>query len=251
MTKFQSYFNIELRIGEFCMKKFLITLSVLLVGLGASAEFVELETNVNMANFWDKNGKDVQKITEVGSRIINANQLDKHVAIVRKRNLNTINAEAHYLDKTVYVYTGILPYFDNDDECAYVLSHEIAHCLDYYDGPLKVISMTFNGKEYETKADLVGIDLMAKAGYNPIAAITTTKKISGEYVLGNWIFFSHPKASVRMMNMYKYIYKKYPSYLNSEMAHNINYQNFTYSCEKEINEFKRNEKNRATKIEDL
>lgn len=233
------------------MKKFLILLCLFSIGLSASAEFGDLETNVSMANFWEKNGKPQQKIIDVGSTVINANKLDKHVSVQMYRNLNMVNAEAHYLDKKVYIYSGILPYIDNDDELAYLISHETAHCLDYYDGFFKLIAMNFNSKEYETKADLIGIDMMVKAGYNPVAAITEMDKISGEHVFENFIFWSHPKATKRMMNMYKYIYKKYPSYLSSDMTNNIHYQNFTYACEEEIKEFKRNEKLRTKKIEDL
>lgn len=233
------------------MKKFLVLLCLFSIGLGASAEFGDFEPNVGMANFWEKNGKSQQKIIDVGSKVINANKLDKHVSVQMYRNLNMVNAEAHFLDKNVYIYAGILPYIDNDDELAYLVSHEIAHCLDFYDGFFKLVAMKFNSKEYETKADLIGIDMMVKAGYNPIASIIEVNKISGESVFENFIFWSHPKASRRMMNMYKYIYKKYPSYFDSDMTTNVHYQNFTYCCGKQINEFKRNEKLRSKKIEDL
>lgn len=233
------------------MKRFFLVLGVLLLGIQAQADFIEVETNVNMYNFWDKNGKDVQKIVEIGSGIINANKLDKHVGLYMVRNSNIPNAHATFVDKTVNVYTGLLPYIDNDDELAYIMAHEMSHCMDFYDGIFKVTAMKFNSKAYETKADLIGIDMMAKAGYNPISAITITKKISGESIFDNWIFWSHPKASTRMMNMYKYIYKKYPWALSSEMTKNINYQNFLYNCDKSINEFKRAEKLRSKKLEDI
>lgn len=233
------------------MKRFLVTLGILLLGLSANADFIEVETNVNMDNFWDKSGKDVQKVIEVGTKVINANKLDKHVGFYMQRNANIPNAHATFSDKTVTVYTGLLPYIDNDDELAYIMGHEMAHCIDFYDGIFKVTAMKFNSKAYETKADLIGIDMMVKAGFNPIAAITITKKISGESVFDNWIFWNHPKASTRMTNMYKYIYRKYPWALSSEMTKNINYQNFTYNCEKSINEFKRAEKLRSKKLEDI
>ncbi len=224
------------------MKRCLIIFGLFVFGLSANADFVELDTDVNMNNFWEKSGKDTQKILDIHSKILNTNKLNKHVSIVLYSASKTINAEAHYMDKSIYVYTGILPYIDNDDELAFLISHEIAHCLDFYDGPLKAFTMRLNPKEYETKADLIGIDMMVKAGYNPISAICAMNKISSESVWDNWIFYSHPKGSTRMVNMYKYIYKKYPEALNSDMVKNINYQNFVYSSQKELNAFNLKEK---------
>ncbi len=67
---------------------------------------------------------------------------------------------------------------------------------------------------------------MVNAGYNPIAAIIVATKIYPE-PMWDWGFTStHPKGSKRVMAMYKYIYKKYPQFLNSDMTHNIYYRNF-------------------------
>lgn len=234
------------------MRRFLILLCLLCISTKVYAESFENDQPSDMNHFWEVNGRYEQKILDVGSKLINVNKLDKHVSIIVKRNQNTINAVARYSDKTVYVYTGILPYFDNDDELAFVLGHEIAHCLDFYDGPLKYVSMRLNSKEYETKADLISIDMMVKAGYNPIAAICAMNKISGESVWDTWFLTSHPKGSIRLLSMYKYIYRKYPSALNTEMVHNVNYENFVNFEQKEINEFKQQEKIRSNKrVENL
>ncbi len=226
------------------MKKFLILLTLLFVGLSASAEINEIETNVNMTNFWEKNGKSTQKVIEVGSKIINANKLDKRIPIMVAKDTKTANACAFMNPKLVVVYEGILPYIDNDDELAFIMGHETAHSLDAYDGPAKWITMQFNSKAYEYKADLIGIDLMARAGYNPIASITEMNKWMPESMFDYGIFTSHPKTSKRLFEMYKYIYKKYPSALNSDMVKNVNYQNFTYSAQKEIEDFQQDEKRR-------
>lgn len=223
------------------MKKFLIFVVVFVVGLSAHAEFSYMVSGVNMKNFWQKNGKTQQKVLEVGTRILNKNKLDKRV-VFEIKSRNNINAYASHNNKTVTVYTGILPYLDSDDELAYLLGHEIAHILDFYEGPGKWLSMKFNSKQYEYKADVIGIDLMVKSGYNPIAAIAASNKIMGEWIFDFGIRKSHPKGSKRLMNMYKYIYKKYPWALNSKMIHNVNYQNFTYSARKDIIRFKQKEK---------
>lgn len=238
------------------MKKILIVLLLCLMTCSLvyaedSDTFDYQETN--MKNFWQKNGKQEQKVLDVGAKIINANKLDKHISINTNRNLNVINAVTYKSTKNVVVYYGILPYFDNDDELAFVLGHEMTHAIDSYGGFFKWINMSLNSKEYEYKADLGGIDLMVKAGYNPVAAICTTKKWMPEDYLAFWIFATHPKTSKRLMAMYKYIYIKYPWALKTDMVHNINFENFTYSSQKEINEFLQHEKERADKrnIEDI
>lgn len=109
--------------------------------------------------------------------------------------------------------------------------------------------MTSNAKKYELKADLNGIDYMVKSGYDPIAAITIMNKIAGEPVW-DWGFMStHPKGSKRLIAMYKYIYVKYPQYLNSPLTKTNSYKNFEYAMNKEIKEFQLKQRKRQQKQE--
>ena len=183
---------------------------------------------------------------DVGTKIVNANKLDKRIPFMVQSDKNIVNAFSFKNPKSVVVATGLLPYIDNDDELAFILSHETAHSLDAYEGVARWCSMTFNSKAYEYKADLIGIDLMAKAGYNPIAAITGLSKFAPEPMFDFGLFTSHPKTSKRAFEMYKYIYKKYPSALSSEMVKNVNYQNFTYYSQKDLEEFQQDEKYRES-----
>ena len=61
--------------------------------------------------------------------------------------------------------------------------------------------------EYE--ADLTGVDILANAGYNPLAMITLLYKISDE----NYIefFYDHPTGAKRILNCYDYIEYNYPN----------------------------------------
>lgn len=230
------------------MKKiFLILLCLIGFGLRAYAEIVEFEP-INVRDFWTRSGIYEEKILDVGNKIIDANKLQNRVVLRINRNTRVINAYSNPIDKTVNIYVGLLPYCDNDDELAYVIGHETAHCLDFYDGFLKgFFVMIFNKKEYEYKADLIGIDLMAKAGYNPVASICAANKVLDESIWDNFFFWSHPKGTKRTLAMYKYIYVKYPWALNTDMIHNVNYQNFVHYSQKEINEFKQEQRYRADK----
>lgn len=217
------------------------------IGLKVNAEILEFEP-VNTKDFWKKDGAYEEKVLDVGTKILDTNKLDKRVVLKVVRNSKIANAYAMPTQKSVNIYTGILPYCDNDDELAYIISHETAHCLDYYDGFMKwFFVMFFNSKEYEYKADLVGIDLMVKAGYNPIAAISAANKILDESYWDNFLFWTHPKGSKRTLAMYKYIYVKYPWALNTDAIHNVNYENFVHYSQKDINEFVQEKKYRKLK----
>jgi len=229
------------------MKKLLLIFTIFLIGSSAFADNIELfnYADMNMKNFWEQNGKYEQKVLEVGTKILNANKIDKRIAIQMDRNTKTINAGTTRTNKLVTVYYGILPYLDNDDELAALLGHEMGHAIDDYGGFFKWMDMTLNSKEYEFKADLIGVDLMVKAGYNPIAAITMANKWQPEEYWDFGVFTTHPKTSRRLMEMYKYIYRKYPWALKTDMVHNVNYENFTYSSKKEMTIFLQEEKKRA------
>jgi len=138
------------------MKKFLIILGLILFsGSFAQARNTEVfdYVNMNMNNFWQLDGKDEQKVIDIGTKILNANKIDKRVAFQTNRSTSVINANSALSNKVVTVYYGLLPYLDNDDELAAVLGHETAHALDAYGGFFKWINIICNEKEYEYKAD--------------------------------------------------------------------------------------------------
>ncbi len=237
------YNYLDFKKGE-CMKKFLILLTMLLA-IPVQAEEVTI-TGINMDNMWNKLGLREEKTYSVGAKILNANKIEKRV-IYNVGNFNSVNACASYTNKTVTINKGTFKYIDNDDELAAILAHETAHVIDYYDGFGKAVAMTFNKKSYENKADLLSVDYMVKAGYNPVAAITFLNKAGNESLLDWGILWSHPKTSKRLFKIYKYIYVKYPKYLSSDMIKNINYVNWTYTAQKDINKFQQKEKEKASK----
>ena len=228
------------------MKKFLVLLGVILIGTCAFAEEVYVIRGVNFGNFWKKKGIDEEKVLSVGQKIMLDNKIPKRVPIFVVNN-KSVNASANLYDKTVTINSGAFLYIDNDDELAYVLAHEIAHSVDAYGGMIKYMAMGANSKKYEQKADLNGIDYMVKAGYDPIAAITMGNKIFGEPIWDWGCTYLHPKGSKRLIEMYKYIYVKYPQYLNSPLTRTPSYNNFEYAMSKDILEFQLKQKKRRMK----
>ena len=57
------------------------------------------------------------------------------------------------------------------------------------------------------EADITGVDLMTKGGYNPLAMISLLSKITGSYID---ILESHPSGEKRILNAYNYIEYNYP-----------------------------------------
>ena len=205
-----------------------------LPSISSGTDTVYVETNVNMSNYWEKTGKTNKKVMSVAQKIMTANNLNKRTPVFINRNQNTANAYTDGYTKGITVYAGLLSYIDCDDELAYILAHEMAHDIDFYGGYLKYVVMNLNSKKYEQKADLVAIDLMVKAGYNPVAAIIIGNKIFAEPILDWGFFYTHPKGTKRLISMYKYILVKYPQYLNSSMVQNPYYKNFENTMSKEI-----------------
>lgn len=232
------------------MKKILVLLGVLLIGTSSFADEIMVIQGANLNNFWRKKGIDEEKVLKVGQKIMMYNKISKRVPIFVNSNNKVVNATSNPYDKTVNIYSGMFLYIDNDDELAYVLSHEIAHSVEAYGGMIKYMAMNANSKKYEQKADLNAIDYMVKAGYNPVAAITMGNKIFGEPVWDWGFTYLHPKGSKRLIDMYKYIYVKYPQYLNSYLTNTPSYKNFEYSMRKDITEFQQKQKRRRMKQQD-
>ena len=231
------------------MKKILLIILALFVVIPVKAETILIESNLNMDNFWQKNGKDTEKIISVARKIIHDNGL-KRAPILLDKSKNP-NATSNLYTKAISINAGILPYIDNDDELAFVIAHELSHSQEVYNGLFKIIAMSFNSKKYEYKADLKALDYMAKSGYNPVAGIIFGDKLFDE-PLWDWGFtYTHPKGSKRLIKMYEYIYKKYPTYLNSQMAKNVIFVDFTNQYEKEINSFKEKQMKKMKKLENL
>lgn len=135
----------------------------------------------------------------------------------------------------IAVYTGLLSKIKpTDDELAAVLGHEIAHALREHarervsqqmatnlglqvlsiatgsnaasdlGGQLTSVMFTLpNSRTHETEADRMGVELAARAGYDPRAAVTLWQKM-GAADSGNAppeILSTHPSAASRISDL--------------------------------------------------
>ncbi len=146
----------------------------------------------------------------------------------------------------IMVFTGLMEKLNlTDDELAAVIGHEMAHALrehgreqmsqiyaeqmglgllgalaglDTRDEALlqgvAAVALTLpNSREHETEADIIGLELAARAGYNPHSAISLWNKMEREGGGGGPSFLStHPSGEDRISNLEKQIPKVMPLY---------------------------------------
>ncbi|MNJ60225.1 Metalloprotease LoiP precursor [compost metagenome] len=143
------------------------------------------------------------------------------------------------------VYTGLIEKLKlSDDELAAVIGHEIAHALREHSrealskaygvelasqlgaalgvgqGSLQMANMGVeylmtlpNSRGNENEADLIGLELAARAGYNPNAAIALWQKMAQASNGAPPEFMStHPSSSTRMSSLQANIPKVMPLY---------------------------------------
>ena len=129
------------------------------------------------------------------------------------------------------LYTGLVEKIKpTDDELAQVLAHEIAHALAKHTAEKMSVAMASslgvlavavatdnrniatgasaaalvavtlpNSRTAESEADEIGIELAARAGYNPHAAVTLWQKMSKESGSSSFDFLStHPSSGKRI-----------------------------------------------------
>jgi predicted Zn-dependent protease len=146
------------------------------------------------------------------------------------------------------IYSGLILKLEaSDDEIAQVMGHEIAHALSAHTAEQMSIAMATslavttiaitnddpgvalagaslaaalaiklpNSRTAESESDVIGIELAAKAGYDPNAAVSLWKKMAKES--GNdseFDFFStHPAPKKRMDELARLVPKMMPYYL--------------------------------------
>ena len=158
---------------------------------------------------------------------------------------NTLNASCLPGGRIVF-YTGIIDTLKlTDEEIAAIMGHEMAHALREHGregmseaymvqlggtlaGSVLGVSretvglandivhyaMTLpNSREKEAEADIIGLELMARAGYNPEAAVTLWQKMSSQNEQKSPEFLStHPATSTRIDGLRYYLPQVQPLY---------------------------------------
>lgn len=148
-------------------------------------------------------------------------------------------------------YSGIIHKLKlTDAEIAAIMGHEISHALREHSrerasnqmlqnaglivasqiagvdnpGYISAAALTMhvtltlpNSRTHEVEADRMGVELAARAGYNPYAAVSLWKKMQEETKGGGTIEFlsTHPSHDNRINDLNKYAKRVYPLYLQA------------------------------------
>ena len=162
------------------------------------------------------------------------------IKVLKDSNLNAFA----YPNGVIYIHTGILARMDNEAQLAALLSHEMTHCTHRHSlrvirslkdrpGYIAVVqealsksavvqevtrllgaagsiaAVTGYTRELETEADQVGLDLMAKANYDPLEALKLfehlKQEIASEGIAEPFFFGTHPNVQQRTENVQNWL----------------------------------------------
>lgn len=174
---------------------------------------------------------------------------------VKTTSKSQVNANANEFDGIIIVERPLLRVIENDDELAAILSHEIVHIINRHItkhtaknilinmvilppcvvgdlamacvgvpypffthfGKFLTGGLTGNANQkYELDADKTAVDLMVKAGYNPLYMESIFQRIMSDGSYMNF-FRTHPKGSIRVMNIHQKIVTEYPEFLEQKI----------------------------------
>ncbi len=136
------------------------------------------------------------------------------------------------------IYTGLLKYAKNQDQLATVIGHEIAHVIANHGNErvsaqlTKQVGLSIAGfllgstqdsndalilaglglgvqfgitlpfsRSHESEADLIGLDLMAKGGFNPEESVTLWKNMSQASASPPEFLSTHPSSETRIKQL--------------------------------------------------
>ena len=165
-----------------------------------------------------------------------APDFEVQIKVLKDPNLNAFA----YPNGVIYIHSGILARMDNEAQLAALLSHEITHCTHRHsfrvmrsikDRPAYIAAVqntlakisavqevarllgatgsmaAVSGytRELESEADQVGLDLMAKANYDPTEALRLfehlKQEIEAEGIEEPFFFGTHPNVQQRIENV--------------------------------------------------
>lgn len=123
----------------------------------------------------DLNPADQQQVLGVISRLLDAAGDPDGWNVTILSDGAEVNAAAAP-GKQLFVWTGLIESVNDDEELAAVLAHEIGHVFAGHVNQIDIGSRYAEASELQ--ADIVGLDLMARSGYDPKKALTFWRRIA-------------------------------------------------------------------------
>ena len=224
-----------------------------------------IQLSANAATDWTAKAN-VTRVNNIGKALLAKSNLPNKIEF-KVIETDEVNAFAN-ADKQIYVYTGLLKFVNNDAELAGVIAHEIGHIVNNHVAKQNVVNTVTSTAIYnanidyrlkagmntannltmlkmsrseEYEADITGVDLMTKAGYNPLAMVSVLFKIGGCY---KDFTSTHPSGNKRTMYIYDYITYTYPD--KAKLGYNTDsYKKFMLYAEPIVKERNSNPKKLA------
>lgn len=221
----------------------------------ADKQYDEMMAEAQKKGLLNRNPQQVQRVRAIAQRLIPQTRVFRQDAPGWAWEVNVltskdVNAWAMPGGKMA-VYTGLIERLNaTDDELAAVMGHEIAHALREHAreriarqmstqaastiGSIAIQILTGvqldpqiagtvgqavfvlpNSRENEQEADVIGVELMARAGYDPRAALSLWQKM-GQATGGGGppeFLSTHPSGATRLRDLQAYVDKVMPLYL--------------------------------------
>ncbi|WP_234819005.1 M48 family metallopeptidase [Cupriavidus metallidurans] len=196
----------------------------------------------------DEDDPQVKRLREIGIRLLpqtvlwnpRAGRWAWEINLIRSKQVNAFCMPGGKMA----VYSGLLDELNlTDDEVAVVMGHEISHALEEHarqraaqaeisnlganvvsqltgfgnlgnmdiGSNAKMLSLRFSRQE-ETEADLIGMDIAARAGYDPRAAITLWQKMGAVLKAGDEFTSTHPSGRSRIAVLQAHMNEVLPLY---------------------------------------
>ena len=225
-------------------------LSAAEVNRGAEQAYLQTTRQAAQKGALNRNPAEVQRVRAVASRLITATGAFRGDAPGWRWEVNMISSPEINAwcmpGGKIAVYTGLIEQLRvTDDELAAVMGHEIAHALREHGrerasqqaaqnvvlgvggaflgignlgaGLAQIVAdVTYglpNSREFEREADRIGVELAARAGYDPRAAVTLWQKMSRAGGGHPPQFLStHPSAGSRIEDLQGYAARVMPLY---------------------------------------
>jgi predicted Zn-dependent protease len=220
------------------------------VDKAASQAYQEAMQQAAKKGALNRNAAQVQRVRAISNRLIPATAAFRKDAPSWRWEVNVISSPEINAwcmpGGKMAVYTGLIEKLNvTDDELAAVMGHEIAHALREHGrerasqqiaqqtvigigaallgignlgaGLANVVADVTVGlpysRQFETEADRIGVELAARAGYNPHAAVTLWQKMAKAGGGGPPQFLStHPAPEARLQDIEAYSAKVMPLY---------------------------------------
>ena len=220
----------------------------------ASKEYAQLLAEAQKKGLLNREPQQVARVRAITQRLVPQVAVFRKDAVQWKWESNVltskdVNAWCMPGGKMA-VYTGLIERLNaTDDELAAVMGHEIAHALreharerignqmatsaastvgaialeiftgvrvdpDLASSVLGAVTVLPNSRQNESEADIIGVELMARAGYDPRASLSLWRKM-GQVAGGGGgpeFLSTHPSGETRLRELQGYVDKVMPLY---------------------------------------